>query len=493
MSVYLVQLMLLCIIVQNVLLGKETTDGKLKYTKRDEEKFCTAKDNKHCTTPKCWGYEKNCVEGEDFYLPSCTDKGYSRNLDDQRRLFWQQTGFGYVKKFIESLHTVCASETNSGTSLKCTKGWEYCRAKNLYIDLRNQKFDDTSNKYAKGFLKHSEIGGKCIIDNDFMLKEVRFDGELNAWKADFLNFGEMTASMNCDVTITQPTIFMKLDSGFNLYHHFCDFVNLYASQHINGSFNEDINIVHWDPTNSNYFDLFEDVWPAFSKHPLSYLSKYKGKRVCFQDAIFSLPPRMPYGLFYNMPVALHCHGSTFFEAFNEHLMDRLGISQDQFDKDIVRVTLLTRSTQYRRILNRDELVGAMKRVKILNVTVVDYKYREMPFLEQMKRSHNSDILIGMHGAGLTHSLFQPHWGALFELYNTEDPDCYRDLANIRGVEYFTWENKELLFQQDKGHHPTLGEHPKFTNYAFNVDEFMRILGKAVKGVLKRRQERTEIY
>jgi len=194
-----------------------------------------------------------------------------------------------------------------------------------------------------------------------------------------------------------------------------------------------------------------------------------------------------------MPVALHCHGSTFFEAFNEHLMDRLGISQDQFDEDIVRVTLLTRSTQYRRMLNRDELVGAMKRVKILNVTVVDYKYREMPFLEQLKRSHNSDILIGMHGAGLTHSLFQPHWGALFELYNTEDPDCYRDLANIRGVEYFTWENKELLFQQDKGHHPTLGEHSKFTNYAFNVDEFMRILGKAVKGVLKRRQERTEIY
>ena len=45
----------------------------------------------------------------------------------------------------------------------------------------------------------------------------------------------------------------------------------------------------------------------------------------------------------------------------------------------------------------------------------------------------------------------------------------------------------------QGHHPTLGEHPKFTNYGFNVDEFMRILGKAVKGVLKRRQERTAIH
>lgn len=31
-----------------------------------------------------------------------------------------------------------------------------------------------------------------------------------------------------------------------MYHHFCDFVNLYISQHINNSFSSDINIVMWD-------------------------------------------------------------------------------------------------------------------------------------------------------------------------------------------------------------------------------------------------------
>lgn len=35
-------------------------------------------------------------------------------------------------------------------------------------------------------------------------------------------------------------------SGINLYHHFCDFVNLYVTQHMNGSFNTDVNIVMWD-------------------------------------------------------------------------------------------------------------------------------------------------------------------------------------------------------------------------------------------------------
>lgn len=35
-------------------------------------------------------------------------------------------------------------------------------------------------------------------------------------------------------------------TGVNMYHHFCDFVNLYISQHINNSFSSDINIIMWD-------------------------------------------------------------------------------------------------------------------------------------------------------------------------------------------------------------------------------------------------------
>ena len=31
-------------------------------------------------------------------------------------------------------------------------------------------------------------------------------------------------------------------------------------------------------------------------------------------------------------------------------------------------------------------------------------------------THNSDIFIGMHGAGLTHLLFLPDWAVVFELY-----------------------------------------------------------------------------
>ena len=45
------------------------------------------------------------------------------------------------------------------------------------------------------------------------------------------------------------------------------------------------------------------------------------------------------------------------------------------------------------------------------VVVGEYDITEYFF----QTSHNTDIFIGMHGAGLTHMLFLPHWAAVVEL------------------------------------------------------------------------------
>ena len=44
----------------------------------------------------------------------------------------------------------------------------------------------------------------------------------------------------------------------------------------------------------------------------------------------------------------------------------------------------------------------------------------------------------------------------------------------------------------QGHHPTMGAHPKFTNYAFNVDEFMRMIYKAADLVREKEKDHQEI-
>jgi len=67
-------------------------------------------------------------------------------------------------------------------------------------------------------------------------------------------------------------------------------------------------------------------------------------------------------------------------------------------------------------------------------------------------------------------------------YNCGDEHCYADLARLRGVHYETWTDSDKLQAQDEGHHPDGGAHAKFTNYAFDGTEFLRIVDKAAKYV-----------
>ncbi|TKC46461.1 hypothetical protein EI555_017696 [Monodon monoceros] len=379
------------------------------------------------------------------------------------------------------------------SSLVCSRYLQYCRATSLYLDLRNIKRNH--DRFKEDFFQSGEIGGHCKLDIRMLMSQGQRKSPLQSWFAELQSYTQLNfrpvEDAKCDIVIEKPTYFMKLDAGVNMYHHFCDFINLYITQHINNSFSTDVHVVMWDTlapplsqSSYGYGDLFSDTWKAFTDYDVIHLKTYDSKRVCFKEAIFSLLPRMRYGLFYNTPLISGCQNTGLFRAFSQHVLHRLNITQEGPKDGKIRVTILARSTEYRKILNQNELVNALKTVSTFEVQIVDYKYKELGFLDQLRITHNTDIFIGMHGAGLTHLLFLPDWAAVFELYNCGDERCYLDLARLRGVHYITWRRQSKVFPQDKGHHPTLGEHPKFTNYSFDVEEFMYLVLQAADHVLQ---------
>ena len=44
-----------------------------------------------------------------------------------------------------------------------------------------------------------------------------------------------------------------------------------------------------------------------------------------------------------------------------------------------------------------------------------FVFELFPAFHPPQKTHNSDIFIGMHGAGLSHVMFLPDWAALFEM------------------------------------------------------------------------------
>ncbi|KAH9500584.1 hypothetical protein Btru_076977 [Bulinus truncatus] len=431
---------------------------------------------------KCWGYESFCNTSRHLSNLNCSGDSHqwTKNKEEQLKKFWTTADFGMISERLQEMTTFCKPNYKNDSSLHCVKYLRYCQAKNIFLNFSssNIQFSNERNRYREDILKPGQVGGHCKLNIKTLKAENEHKSPLQSWYAELEHYTSLDfhplESNHCDVIFKKPTFLIKLDAGVNMYHHFCDFINLYASQHLNNSFSTDVNVIMWDTSSMPYGDFFSITWKAFTDYPLIALKDLDGKKVCIRDAVFPLLARMRFGLFYNMPLIPGCYGSSLVKSFTEHILHRLNITQEGPLKEKLRVTFLVRNTQYRNILNQDELASALKVGGEFEVTVVEFN-RNIPFQEQLQISHNSDIFIGIHGAGLTHLLFQPDWAVVIEIYNCEDPGCYFDLARLRGIKYLTWENKSKMTQEDKGHHPTLGAHAKFTNYAFDVKEFMRLM------------------
>lgn len=93
-------------------------------------------------------------------------------------------------------------------------------------------------------------------------------------------------------------------SAVNMYHHFCDFFNLYASLHVNSTnpstFSKDNHILVWETY--TYDSAFKETFTAFTDNPIWDLKTFRGKVVCFKNVVLPLLPRMIFGLYYNTPL-----------------------------------------------------------------------------------------------------------------------------------------------------------------------------------------------
>lgn len=81
---------------------------------------------------------------------------------------------------------------------------------------------------------------------------------------------------------------------------------------------------------------------------------------------------------------------------------------------VVRVTFLSRETSYRNVVNEEELLLALAAEPDVRARRVVFD-TSLTFRRQLAIMRDTDVFIGMHGAGLTHLLFLPDWAAVFEL------------------------------------------------------------------------------
>lgn len=213
-----------------------------------------------------------------------------------------------MKQQLKEMTVYCEPTFITDSSLECSQYTRFCRGRNLMLNFTDLIQRKEPLRYAIDVLKQGEIGGYCKFHKEKLKEQLDHVSALQSWAPE-LRFFETTQqrpieSKLCDVVIEKPTYLVKIDATNNMYHHFCDFVNLYASQHLNftraGAFSTDVNILIWE--SYTYSSPFSKTFEAFTENPLWDLNTFRGQTVCFKNLLLPLLPRMIFGLYYNTPI-----------------------------------------------------------------------------------------------------------------------------------------------------------------------------------------------
>lgn len=200
-------------------------------------------------------------------------------------MFWRQGDFGYIKERLDEMKFYCKPEGPNDSSLECVDHLRMCRGKNIYFDFKDLNSANSNDRYREDIFKPGQVGGKCALNSQLLKSNGEHKSPLQSWYSELQLFEDFKTNPiedgKCDIVVNEPTILIKLDAGVNMYHHFCDFVNLYVTQHTNNSFLQNVNIVFWDTSGAEYWSYFSDMWKIFSNKKPIHLKSYDKKKVIY--------------------------------------------------------------------------------------------------------------------------------------------------------------------------------------------------------------------
>ncbi|KAF3923752.1 hypothetical protein ABW20_dc0110082 [Dactylellina cionopaga] len=138
----------------------------------------------------------------------------------------------------------------------------------------------------------------------------------------------------------------------------------------------------------------------------------------------------------------NCKRSSLLDGFVDKVLGFYGVSdtdmsepEETDDEKKIQITIISR-TNNRKIVNLKQYIPNLQ-AKYPQVSINTTSFEHLKTAEQLRLVRQTDILIGVTGAGLTHSMFLKEGSAVVELMQPE-PFVYfgfRNLVRMRRVEY----------------------------------------------------------
>lgn len=246
----------------------------------------------------------------------------------------------------------------------------------------------------------------------------------------------------------QFTIAVTRYEYVNLYHTMTDWYNAYLMMRFFNKTETETDILFIDSHPSGSLDLtWKTLFNSYTR--VRHLSSNKDKIVLYSEMVWNI-------LGYHSPMYTTSTEKSLplSEEFRTFFLNRHGIrDQYQLNCESIKILFIWRKDYIahprnptglvaRKIANGEDIIAHFQ-TKYPNYNVTGVQLDAMSMADQLQIVSQTDILVGMHGAGLTMSMFIPKHGCLIELYpeySSKSNIHFRQIASWRGLHYQSWQN-----------------------------------------------------
>ncbi|XP_070191928.1 uncharacterized protein [Littorina saxatilis] len=281
---------------------------------------------------------------------------------------------------------------------------------------------------------------------------------LNEWLASVQCVDNTTTAVKTDPlnTVRGLTIAVQRYEYVNLYHTMTDFFNAFLTMIMFNQHPDDVTILWVDAHPQGGLD---DVWDTL------FGKVIRAGRLPSKTRFNSMAWA---AMGYNSPLNEHSRPSvSYLEEFRHFFLSRYGVDGTRkancsslnflfiWRRDYTAHPRNKGGSISRKVDNEDQLMNAVRDVIAPGDNLHGLQLDALSMQEQLQLIAGTDVLVGMHGAGLSHTLFLPPHGGLLELYPTYWPQAnrhFRAMAGWRGLHYQTWQNHDS--RNEKENHRT---------------------------------------
>ncbi|KAF0974999.1 hypothetical protein FDP41_005752 [Naegleria fowleri] len=388
----------------------------------------------------------------------------SEECDSSFGLSFYQGWRNGKQMYCKPIHKKGNTEEAENSSVTC---YRYRQPKHsgmdIFCEMQNVMFDFSKLKTMTSDCQHMwDIDG-CKRYYEFnegamlgMCKKESFFNTNSKWPVGhfqqlnrpiFRGFSEVKPPLkqqHYDEIVENPVLMVARDGAFNTYHSMEDFVNAFIvleTLKLNPSRDHlDLLIIDQE-VDGPYAPMWNKAFSNDKTNKKLRIVKEwvsQGKKILFKRAIVNLPG-VSSPIVKDIGVRNPCRPMTdLFVNFGRHILKSFGFivpprteeqlmqlpsSPDnvkQTDTTLtVNVTIIDRKFHHERkdasrgIYNMKEIVSAIKDLSGTKISGITFKvnvlavdFAKLTFEKQLEMSYNTHILIGVHGAGLTHLLFQ---------------------------------------------------------------------------------------